>query len=231
MMLLIIRPQPGTDETARAAKEMAINAIVMPLFEVRSIDWTPPDLAQMDAVMITSANAIHFGGAGLATLTNLPVYAVGDKSAAAARAAGFKVVWSGKFDANALLSAASANGCRKLFWPAGADKSELAVPGGITIHAISVYNSAILPASPEMLALLQLPVCVALHSVRASRYFLAICETHNIDKQQITVFALSQKISDAIGQGWAYKLVADCPDDTSLLSKVKSFFTSLPRDP
>ena len=46
--------------------------------------------------MLTSANAIRHGGAGLERLRSLPVHAVGEATAAAAREAGFAVAGIGE---------------------------------------------------------------------------------------------------------------------------------------
>ena len=71
---------------------MGLEPIVAPLFTVRALAWTPPDPARFDAVLLTSANAARHGGDGMTPFLALPCYAVGERTAAAARSAGFAEV-------------------------------------------------------------------------------------------------------------------------------------------
>ena len=87
MKLLIVRPQPGADESAKRARALGLEPIVAPLFETRALDWIQPDPGDFDAILLTSANAARLGGDGLKPFLALPCYAVGERTAAAARAA------------------------------------------------------------------------------------------------------------------------------------------------
>ena len=40
--VLILRPQPGADETAERARALGLEAVVAPLFEVGPLAWTGP---------------------------------------------------------------------------------------------------------------------------------------------------------------------------------------------
>ena len=57
MKILVLRPQPGADETAARARALGLELVVAPLFAVAPLAWTPPDPAGFDAVMLTSASA------------------------------------------------------------------------------------------------------------------------------------------------------------------------------
>ena len=97
--LVILRPEPGASRTAEEARRLGLEPRIVPLFEIVALAWTAPDPRQFDGMVITSANAIRLGGAGLGRLKALPVHAVGEASAAAARAAGFAVDSTGTGDA------------------------------------------------------------------------------------------------------------------------------------
>jgi len=97
--LAILRPEPGNSATAGRIEALGLQAIRLPLFAVRALDWTPPDPADHDALLLTSANAVRFGGPHLADLLPLPVLAVGEKTAEAGRLAGFDVMAAGNGDA------------------------------------------------------------------------------------------------------------------------------------
>ena len=47
MKVLILRPQPGADETAARARALGLEPLVAPLFTVRPLAWTPPDPAAL----------------------------------------------------------------------------------------------------------------------------------------------------------------------------------------
>ena len=57
--LIIIRPQPGCDATLTVARDLRLNAYGFPLFEVTPVAWEGPDPADVDALLIGSANAVR----------------------------------------------------------------------------------------------------------------------------------------------------------------------------
>ena len=87
-LVLILRPQPGADETAARARALGLDPVVAPLFTVRPLAWQAPNPADFDAVMLTSANAARFGGDALTPFLGLPCYCGGrsdDRSGARSR--------------------------------------------------------------------------------------------------------------------------------------------------
>lgn len=89
--VLVTRPQPGADATAARLGEMGFSPVLLPLTRIAPV---APELADdpavFDAVAVTSVNALRHAPPGLlAALREKPVFAVGEASAAAARAAGF----------------------------------------------------------------------------------------------------------------------------------------------
>lgn len=87
--VLITRPSPAADETALHVSALGLRPIIAPLLTIRCV---PADLpADAAAVLITSGNAIDSLPAWARAR---PVFAVGDATAARARAAGFAEVHS-----------------------------------------------------------------------------------------------------------------------------------------
>ena len=101
--LAVLRPEPGNSATARRIEALGLIAVQRPLFAVRPLPWDCPDPARFDTLLLTSANTLRHGGAQLAMLHDLPVIAVGEATAAAARAAGFRVRATGDRDSAAVL--------------------------------------------------------------------------------------------------------------------------------
>ena len=226
MKLLIIRPQPGADATAKRAAALELSPHILPLFSIQKLDWQPDEAASYDALLVTSANALRFGGSGLGALKSLPVYAVGAASARAATDAGFTVAATGEGDAAAILGVAHNDGRNRLLWLTGEHHTRLQPPSGMNVTRQTVYRSAKLPAREDFANLLSAPTTVMLHSPRAARYFAELCEQKEIDRAQIQITALSSNVAEAAGGGWKGKIIADEPSDDALLRAIAASFTS-----
>ncbi len=114
--LAVLRPEPGNAATVARIEALGLSAIRLPLFAARSLAWTPPDPAAFDALLLTSANAVRHAGAGLDALCGLPVVAVGEATARAARSAGLMVETVGAGD---VASVVQASGRTRLLHLAG----------------------------------------------------------------------------------------------------------------
>jgi uroporphyrinogen-III synthase len=121
MKLLVIRPQPGADATAARIEAAGHEADVMPLFAVQPMSWTPPAGA-FDGLLLTSANAVRQAGPQLQFYSKLPVWAVGDRTANAARRQGLNLAHVGTDGVGALLAGAEP---RRLLWLSGEDRTPL----------------------------------------------------------------------------------------------------------
>ena len=110
MRVLVTRPLPAAERTAAALRARGHQPILCPVLCLADLpaDIDPTAFA---AIAVTSANAVDALSRypAIAALTDLPLYAVGDKSAQRARAAGFKKVQSaaGSVDDLCRLIAAS----------------------------------------------------------------------------------------------------------------------------
>ena len=65
MRLLVIRPQPGADATAKRVEALGHEAVLMPLFEVHAVAWDAPPVNAYDALILSSGNAVRHAGEGL----------------------------------------------------------------------------------------------------------------------------------------------------------------------
>jgi uroporphyrinogen-III synthase len=206
--ILILRPQPGADETAARARALGLDLVVAPLFSVRPLAWTPPDPGAFDAVMLTSASAARQASDGLAPFKDLPCYAVGEATAAAAEEAGFTDIRVGPDDGKALLLMMAEDEVRAAFHACGEDHLAIGHPD-VGIVRVPVYAAEAadgLPAGAEdMLALL--------HSPRAATLFAGLAG----DKSRIHIAAISAKTARAAGEGWASVSVSPRPRDQALL--------------
>jgi uroporphyrinogen-III synthase len=208
MRVLILRPQPGADETAARARALGLEILVAPLFTVRPLAWTPPDPAKFDAVMLTSASAARQAADGLSQFRALPCYAVGEATAAAAQEAGFADIRIGPDDGKTLLMMMAEDGVGSVFHACGEDHVAFGHPA-LAITRLPVYAAEAaerLPVGPaNMLALL--------HSPRAAALFAGLAG----DRSRVAIAAISARTARAAGGGWKSVAVAPRPRDEALL--------------
>ncbi len=205
--LLILRPEPGASQTARAAEALGLTAIVRPLFVITPVEWDAPDPARFDALLLTSANAIRHGGVCIARYCALPVFAVGASTAAAARAARFAKVTTGSGDAAATLRALGGAGYSRPLHLAGEDRTSYP-PLAYAVETRTVYA-----ARETAVAIPNRRHVALLHSVRAADCFARICPA----RDAIDIVAISAVVGAAAGAGWRSIHCATTPDDQAML--------------
>jgi uroporphyrinogen-III synthase len=213
--IAVLRPEPGNTATAAAIEALGLIAIRLPLFEVHAVDWTVPDVTRFDALLLTSANAPRHAGPGLAALRGLPVHAVGDATAAAARDAGLEVVAVGDRDGAALVAAAEMNGVRHGLLLGGRDRATEEHP--IIAETITVYASDPIAIPVESLDQLAGSV-VLLHSARAARRVADLIDRAGIDRRTVRLAAISAAAADAAGGDWERIAAVPSPDGAALIA-------------
>ncbi|HEX8620476.1 MAG TPA: uroporphyrinogen-III synthase [Allosphingosinicella sp.] len=204
MKLLVLRPEPGASETAARARALGLEPLVAPLFEIRSVDPGPVEAGDYDALLLTSANgARHAPG----TLTGLPCFAVGERTAAEARRAGFSDIRIGDGDGAAAAAMIAAAGFGRVLHLCGRDH----VP--MTLAGVSIEGRVVYAAEPTSAEGFEGPAVAMIHSARAGARFGQLVG----DKSSVFIAAISAAASQAAGGGWAGKAVAGEPRDQALL--------------
>jgi uroporphyrinogen-III synthase len=182
---------------------MGLEVRLVPLFTIVPVGWTAPDPSEFDALVLTSANAVRYGGEELDRLKALPVHAVGEATAAAAREAGFAIASVGKGgggdlrppDAHRLLHLTGHNHVHL--------DADLTIP---------IYDARQIDTPAE---LNRLDGCVvAVHSPRAGRRLAELIA----DRSRIAVAAISEAAALACGAGWEVMAAAPQPTDDALLA-------------
>jgi uroporphyrinogen-III synthase len=215
--LLIVRPQPGADATAARVNAAGHMAVCMPLFATQAVAWDLPNIGDFDGLLLTSANALRHVGEKWPLLTGLPLFAVGQNSADYARRMGFDVHHVGSAGIESLLEQIDA---RRLLWLAGEDRTSFLLPPTMHIDCRIVYRSVALPIPHDFRAALMEADYVLLHSARAASRFTSLVEDVQFQKNRISIAALSEKIAQAAGSGWAKVRIAKEPTDNDLLSQL-----------
>ncbi|MFY7744308.1 MAG: uroporphyrinogen-III synthase [Erythrobacter sp.] len=213
--LLALRPEPGLAATLERAGAMGLAITGHALSEIRAVAWDCPDPAGIDGLLIGSANAILHGGPHLAQLRDKPVYAVGEATAAAARAAGFAVAMTGSGGLQGVLDAIAAP-CH-LLRIAGEEHVPLTPPPGVTFAEVIAYRSVALPLDPAAALLGSGKALALLHSAATARHFAAECDRLGLARAAIALAALGPRIAAAAGEGWGAVHTAATPDEGALL--------------
>lgn len=210
--LIIVRPEPGASASVREAAALGLDAVAMPLFAIEPLTWDVAEPGQFGGLLLTSANALRHGGEGLRKLRGLPVHAVGEATAAAARDAGFEVATSGHAGVERLLGSIDPD--LRLLHLCGEHRTP--VQSSQPITEVPVYRSAQLPA-PLQFSQIEGQV-VAVHSARAAARVGELADQQRLDRSSVAIAAISQSAALAAGSGWQICAVAERPDSAALLA-------------
>lgn len=234
MRIAVTRPRADAERTASVLRDKGHEVLVAPLMRVEAIaaglsgDWS--------GVIITSANApeaiAHNPDAS--TLYKLKVFAVGDRSAEAARAAGFADVVSAAGDARDLVKLIvqrHAAGALPLLYLAGEDRAADVV-GDLAAHGIKaemrvVYRAVSAPFSDELIeALSANEIDAVLHySRRSADNYVAGAKMANIMEAALRprhVCLAESAAAPLVKAGAAQVAIAAHPDEAALLALLVS---------
>lgn len=229
MYVLVTRPEPAAERTAAALIARGHEVWKVPLMRVEPV---AADLSgHWGAVIVTSANApaAIADNPAREALRKLPLFAVGERSAQAARAAGFADVTSAGGDVRdlvQLLRERQADASAPLLYLAGEERAadlvgELAARGIATEMRV-VYRAVAAPFPDELIAALEAgDVQAVLHfSRRSAENFLAGARTAGVAEQALAVrhYCLSAQVAGPlIAAGAQRVVVAPRPDEAALV--------------
>jgi uroporphyrinogen-III synthase len=210
--VLVLRPEPAASATAERIREHGLDPIVLPLFEVEPVAWEAPDPCGFDGLLLTSANAVRMGGDQLNGLRDLPVHAVGEATAKAAREAAFNIANTGDAGIDRLLESIEPN--LRLLHLCGEHRR---LPQGArqTIEAIPVYRSN---ARRGVDVTQAADSVVLVHSQRAGGRFAALVNRAGCERNSIAIAAISNAAAQSTGDGWAQIEIAEAPSEDALLA-------------
>lgn len=230
MRIAVTRPPADSERTAATLRGRGHQVLIAPLMTVEPV---AADLGHGWAgVIVTSANAPGAIAAhpARATLIKLPAYAVGRRSAEAARAAGFTDVTSAGGDVRDLVQfIAERHGKGPLLYLAGEDRAadligELGARG-IAAEMRVVYRAATAPYPPALTAALKAgEIEAVLHfSRRSADNYLSGARAAGIVDQALAPrhFCLSAQIAVPLQDAGAARVaIAARPDEAALLELV-----------
>jgi uroporphyrinogen-III synthase len=240
MAVLVTRPEPDNEATAAALRARGFEVLLAPMLRFEALAFQDDADAHYHAVVVTSANALrgferHPSGR---RLLKLPLFAVGEHTANAARRVGFGNVIAAQGDVaglrEAVLASVKAKQLKKagtLLYLAGADLArDLAGDlgeRGFTVVTHTTYRmipvAELPPAACEGFASSRI-AAVLHYSRRSARAFLQAAQSGGVE---ISALAIPQCcISDAVASvvrdaGATQVLTASRPDENALLEALK----------
>jgi uroporphyrinogen-III synthase len=231
--VLITRPREQALELARHLSERGDTPLIEPLLRIEQLPGGAPDLGRVQALIMTSANAAP--ALGPLSAQQLPLFAVGDATARAARAAGCGTVIAAT-GSGADLARLIAGRCRPergtLLHLSGEDvrpglAEELAA-AGFDLRRQVVYRAvparALSPATVAALARRQVDA-VLLFSPRTAQRFIELIVRHGLRNHVAASAAIC--LSAAVAQPcreliWRVIRIAARPDQGALLEALEA---------
>ncbi len=240
MAILVTRPHPDGEATAAALRAQGHDVLLAPALKFEPVPFRAEGEVRYDGVLVTSANAIRAIAPQLRELglLALPVFVVGEHTAAVARDAGFATVIVAGGDAASLRDTVR-QGARdkvlkrkgRLLYLAGADlSSDLA--GELGAQGFDVVTQT----TYRMVPVTHLPrnVCegfashgiqaVLHYSRRSARAFLEAARAEGVEISALAIpqCCLSENVAAVLREAGASQVaVAASPDEKALFGALE----------
>ena len=235
MAILVTRPHPDDETTAAGLRSQGYEVLQAPMLRFEPVAFHDDLDARYGAVFVTSANALrglapHLAGS---RLLKLPLFAVGEHTAAAARGIGFENVIPANGDATALrelmLASVKAKELKKastLLYLAGADLAR-DLAGELGERGFSVVTHTTYRMTP--VTSLPREVCDAFaanqieavlhYSRRSARAFLEAARAAGVEISALAIpqCCISAAVASVVRDAGASQVtVAASPDENAL---------------
>lgn len=248
MAILVTRPQPDNAATVAALRAKGFEVLPAPMLRFEPVAFQDDADARYGAVIVTSANALRAaeGQPAANRLKQLPLFAVGERTAEVARETGFSNVISADGDATALrdlmmasLRAKTLKRTATLLYLAGADLArDLAGElgeRGFNVVTQTTYRMVPIAGLPRDVcdAFAASGVEAVLHySRRSARAFLDAARTGGVEISALAIpqCCLSEAIASIVRDAGATQvIVARSPDEKALFEALGRALTPLSR--
>jgi uroporphyrinogen-III synthase len=238
MAVLVTRPHPDDKATAAALRAKGLEVLLAPMLRFEPVAFHDDMDASYGAVIVTSANALrgiepHLEGS---RLLKLPLFAVGEHTASAARRAGFENVISANGDATSLrdtvLASVKAKELKKactLLYLAGADLArDLAGElgeRGFTVVTHTTYRMIPISSLPREAcdAFAANRIGAVLHySRRSARAFLEAARIAGVEISALAIpqCCISGSVASVVRDAGATRVMAAASPDENALFEV-----------
>ena len=231
--MLVTRPEPDASETAARLFALDIDTLVEPLLIAETLTTTLPVAEGFGALAVTSANAlraIHDRGE-LPRFLKLPLYAVGDRTAALAKTFGFAKVVSAQGNLDALVSLLAHAGLSgPILYPAArqqsGDLAKALAPHGVMVITAPVYaTNPVARLSPAAHGGIESGAISAalFYSRRTAETFARLAAGFR-DKAKLGVLCIAEAVAEPLLAAHFVRVgLADHPSEEAMLALALSF--------
>jgi uroporphyrinogen-III synthase len=240
MAILVTRPSSDNEATAARLRALGFEVVCAPVLRLEPATFRDDPDTDYSAVIVTSANALRAVEPQLEghRLLKLPLFAVGEHTAEAARRIGFTKVMTAEGDVGTLrdlvLKSATVRRPKKgstLLYLAGADVSR-DLAGELSAHGLHVVTQTTYRMTP--ISNLPREACDAFaanaveavlhYSGRSARAFLDAARADGVEISALSVpqCCLSESIAAVLRDAGATQVaVATSPDENALLAALE----------
>lgn len=234
MRVLVTRPEEDARPLVAALEARGHEVVVEPMLRVTpAAGVTPPlDLAGVQALLFTSANGARVF-ARLSEVRDLPVFTVGDASAAAARDAGFRTVESAGGDVEDLarLVAERLDPAAGSLYQAAASRLAGDLKGALEAAGFTLRREVLYEATPvtDLSGTLRLELATGrievatFFSPRTAETFVGLVEKLGLAGgcAEATALCLSEAVAETLRRlDWRAVAVAERPNQDALLARL-----------
>jgi uroporphyrinogen-III synthase len=240
MAILVTRPHPDNEATAASLRTRGYDVLMAPVLKLEPVAFQEEDETDYAGLIVTSANAVRAVAPRLqeSRLLRLPLFAVGEHTASAAREAGFSQVISAGGDAAALRDKVVQSARDKLvkkkstlLYLAGADLSR-DLAGELGAAGFEVVTQT----TYRMIPVAHLPrdVCegfaaqgieaILHYSRRSARAFLEAARGEGVEISALAIpqCCLSEAVAGVLREAGATQVtVAAAPDENALFGAME----------
>lgn len=240
MSILVTRPRPDNEATADYLRARGHVVLLAPVLKFEPVAFRDESEAGYGAIIVTSANAIRAVAPQLRDLglLELPLFAVGEHTAAVARDAGFTDVVVAGGDAASLRDKVMQSARAKLLktestllYLAGADLSR-DLGGELGAEGFSVVTQTIYRMAPVKIFPREVCEGFATHGIeavlhysrRSARAFLDAARNEGVEISALAVpqCCLSENVAAVLRDAGASQvLVAATPDENALFDTLE----------
>ena len=235
---LVTRPRRDSLETARRVRELFHDTTIAPLIEIADVDGPVLDLANVQALLATSANGVRaFVQRQGGPVPKMRVLAVGDATARAAQQVGMYDVISAAGDvddlarlANRTLDPAAGDVLHVAGTKVAGDLAGMLSGAGFSYRREILYEALPVAALPEnaVAAITERTIAgVLLYSPRTARLFTELVARADLGDAcgDLDALCLSANVAAALGEASTGSLrrvlVAETPTEDALMAVIR----------
>ncbi|HTM79431.1 MAG TPA: uroporphyrinogen-III synthase [Devosia sp.] len=231
MRVLVTRPEPDAQATAQRLGALGIAALAAPLMTRQTLDTSLPQATGFAALALTSTNGLRSlaDRGAVERFIDLPVFAVGERTAMEARGMGFGAVTAAAgtlVDLSNVMALARLQG--PVFYPAGkhlsGDLAKALAPFGVMVVTTRLYDMVPVEALPDAVVagLANGDIgAVLLYSRRTAQLLVQALEGRldRIQRSRIAMLCMSEAVAEPVMAARFNRVsLADYPSDEAMMA-------------